>query len=150
MLTKRIKILFHKVVAKSYHEMRRIAFIWNLYSHYESDRELEHKSRHRHESYIRQFVLGQLEGLRSEVTERIGERTTIHSDVHYRHRGSQVIVIGTYRNRDYVRVFDVETPHLHSLIEHLSKEEASSRVGRFDVPHAMPFRAVYSRETFDG
>lgn len=84
----------------------------------------------------------------SEVDRKIGERTTVHADIHYKGTGSQIIVVGRYKNKDYVRAFNVRTESLSSLIDILSKEEKGANVGRFDMIGGMDFSAVYDRDKF--
>lgn len=81
-----------------------------------------------------------------DLENRIGEHTVVHADIHYR-TPHQVIVIGQYRNRDYVRVFNVEAA-LDDLVEYLRKVEKNAKVGRFDMPHSVPFSVVYERDRF--
>ncbi len=81
------------------------------------------------------------------IHKLIGERTTVHCDVHYKH-ASEVIVIGTYHNKDYVRCFHLQHDDLKSLIEELKQREKFANVGKFDMIGTMPFSAVYDRKTF--
>lgn len=83
-----------------------------------------------------------------EVDKKIGERTTVHADIGYKGTGSQVIVVGRYRNKDYVRAFTVKTESLSKLIEILSREEKGAKVGRFDTVVGFDFSAVYDRDQF--
>lgn len=84
-----------------------------------------------------------------EVDRKIGERTTIHADIGYKGTGSQIIVVGRYKNKDYVRSFNVRTENLGSLIEMLKSEERGANVGKFDMIGSMDFSAVYNRDTFE-
>lgn len=84
------------------------------------------------------------------VQRRLGEHTTISADFHARrNQPHQIIVIGQYRRRDYVRVFNLLEPDFRTLIEKLIDMERYSKVGRFDMPHATPFKAVYDKDTFE-
>jgi len=84
----------------------------------------------------------------SDMNSRLGEHTTVHADIRYKGR-SQIIVIGEYRNHDYVHVFDVDVSTLTSLIEMLQRMEKNSKVGRFDMPSTMPnLSAVYQKDRF--
>lgn len=81
--------------------------------------------------------------------KELNRHTVIHADVHYREQ-SQIIVIGRYKNRDYVRVFGLEEPDLVAMIEKLTAMEKHARVGRFDMPSTgMNISMVYDRERFD-
>jgi hypothetical protein len=84
----------------------------------------------------------------NEVDRKINERTTVHADVHYKGEGTQIIVIGRYRNKDYVRAFTVRQESLSSLIEMLRTEEKYAKVGRFDMIGGLDFSAVYDRKEF--
>lgn len=84
----------------------------------------------------------------NQVDAKIGERTTVHADIGYKGTGSQIIVIGRYQNKDYVRSFNVRNESLHSLIDMLRREEKNAGVGKFDMVGGIEFSAVYNRETF--
>jgi len=84
----------------------------------------------------------------NELRRMIGERTTVHADINYKGSGSQIIVVGRYNGKDYVRSFNVREESLHSLIEMLRNEEKYAKVGRFDMIGGMDFSAVYDRDTF--
>ena len=79
---------------------------------------------------------------------KINERTTVHADIGYKGTGSQIIVVGRYRNRDYVRSFSVRGESLSSLIEMLKQEEHNAGVGKFDMIGGIEFSAVYDRDKF--
>jgi hypothetical protein len=80
--------------------------------------------------------------------EQVNERCEVHADIHYK-SPHQIIVIGRYKNHDYVRIFGVSEPSFYQLIERLRAEEHHSRVGRFDMPGNWPtISAVYERERF--
>lgn len=69
-----------------------------------------------------------------ESNKMISERTTVHADVHLKSGMDNIIVVGRYKNHDYVRCFEVESRDFHGLIETLRRIEPSGRVGRIDVP----------------
>ena len=77
--------------------------------------------------------------------ELIRKRTTVHADVHMRDTYDQIIVIGQYRNRDYVRVFSVKPDDLLHLVGILKSMEAA--LGRIDVVHSADavIKDVFSR-----
>jgi hypothetical protein len=79
--------------------------------------------------------------------DRIGEHTTVHADIHFK-KPHQIIVVGRYRNQDYVRVFDMDEPDFVHLIERLKFIEKNSKVGRFDMVGGMSISAVYERDRF--
>jgi len=82
------------------------------------------------------------------LEEKINKQTTIHADIGYRGQGSQIIVVGRYHNKDYVRSFNIREENLHSLIELLRREHEGAKVGRFDMVGSMEFSAVYNRDEF--
>lgn len=61
-------------------------------------------------------------------------RTTVHADVNYKSGLDSIIVVGRYRNHDYVRCFQVESKDFHEFIEIFRRIEPRGRVGRIDVP----------------
>lgn len=83
-----------------------------------------------------------------DLHKMIQERTEVHADIGYKGTGSQIIVVGRYRGKDYVRSFNVRQDSLGSLIELLRNEEKYAGVGKFDMIGAMEFSAVYDRDRF--
>lgn len=80
--------------------------------------------------------------------ERLNIHTMIHTDIHTK-QPTQVIVVGYYRGKDYVRCFDVPAESLDELVAILKELEPRARVGRMDMPgHAIPFSAVYRKDRF--
>jgi hypothetical protein len=90
-----------------------------------------------------------LKSLIDKTNDRIGEHVTIHSDVHWKSNYHQIIVIGRWRNRDHVRVFNLESRTWESFVDELHEIEKNSRVGIFDLPpHSEPFSVTYERDRF--
>jgi hypothetical protein len=86
--------------------------------------------------------------MKREFSELIGDRTTVHADIHWKQK-SMIIAIGQYKKRDYVRCFDVETQDgFERLLDQLHHMEKNAHVGRFDMPHGWPFKAIYPRDRF--
>lgn len=81
-----------------------------------------------------------------DLHKRMGEHTVVHADIHYR-RADQIIVIGRYRNHDYVRVFNVDTKTFGELIEYLKRIEPQAAIGRWDLPCMNDVSIVYPRRT---
>jgi len=81
------------------------------------------------------------------LLKRINERTTVHADIHMK-TPSLVIVVGKYRNHDYVRAFPVDHDSLHGLIEYIKRVEPRARVGRMDINPSIKFSSVYRDERF--
>lgn len=69
-----------------------------------------------------------------ETKLMITERTTVHADIHYKSGMDTIIVVGRYRNHDYVRCFNVESKDFHEFVEILRRIEPRGRIGRIDVP----------------
>jgi len=111
----------------------QIKKIWNLPETNKEDRE---------------FFLRHINRI-DRLERKIAERTTVHADIGYKGTGSQIIVVGRYRNKDYVRSFNVRTENLSSLIELLRQEEKGANVGKFDMIGGIEFSAVYNRDTFE-
>ena len=80
-----------------------------------------------------------------QVHNRLGEHTTVHMDL-CQESPSQIIVIGQYRNRDYVHVFNVDEESFLNIIERLRTYEPNAKLGRCDVPPLIPFSSVYPHE----
>ena len=116
------------LLGKSKEIINRIKVLWKVSAEYDKDKEAV------------RWAIGKLH-------DRIGKHTTIHADIHWK-RPHQIIVVGKYKNRDYVRVFDVRAEDLAYLVEHLKALEPRAKVGRFDMPHAMPLSVVYERDRF--
>lgn len=79
----------------------------------------------------------------AELEKLVKDRTNIAVDVGFR-SASHVIVIGRYRNVDYVQTFEMDTPSLGSLIEQLRERERYGSVKRVDAPPQI--RAVFKRD----
>jgi len=77
----------------------------------------------------------------NDLREIIKERTEYHLDVHsYVKHNSQVILIGKYCKRDFVKCYNIPDQELDFLIDHCIELEKYSTIGRVD---AMPeFSAV--------
>ena len=72
---------------------------------------------------------------RVEASENlISYRTTVHADIHYKSGMDSIIVVGRYRNHDYVRCFNVERKDFHEFVEIFKRIEPRGRIGRIDVP----------------
>lgn len=107
----------------------KIVKLWKISKEYENDK-----------SWIYNRIM--------YLEKKINICTTVHVDIHT-HQPNQVIVIGKFNGRDYVRCFDIDG-NLRELIEYLKDNYRSAKVGRMDMPyHGMPFSAVYDRNRFD-
>lgn len=84
----------------------------------------------------------------SEVHRKLNENTTVHADIGWKDTGTQIIVIGRYRNKDYVRAFTINQESLSGLIDLLNEQEKYAKRGRFDMVGGMDFSAVYDRDRF--
>ena len=80
-----------------------------------------------------------------EAVKFIRDKTEISADVSFnKHGASQVIVIGRYRNRDYIQVYTISSDHFTGLVETLREWERYATVRRVDAP--IGFREVIDRE----
>lgn len=81
-----------------------------------------------------------------ELEKLVRDRTNIAVDVGFR-GASHVIVVGRYKNADYVQTYSLDTPHLTALIGQLRDMERHGSVRRVDAP--PQFRAVFERDLHD-
>jgi hypothetical protein len=77
------------------------------------------------------------------IKDRTNIHTNIHTDVHYK-SDNQIIVIGRYKNRDYIQTFNVSSEDFPTLIKQLHQMERYGHVTRIDAPPMM--RAVVERD----
>jgi hypothetical protein len=109
--------------------LKRIEDIWNLPS----------KNKDEYHNIMNILVL---------LEQRINENCEVHADIHYK-EPHQIIVIGRYKGKDYVRVFGVSEPSFVNLVDRLRHEEKGSKVGRFDMMANWPeISVVYPNERF--
>lgn len=78
-----------------------------------------------------------------ELEKLVRDRTNIAVDVGFR-SASHVIVVGRYKNADYVQTYALDTPDLAAMIDQLRQMERHGAVRRVDAP--PQFRAVFKRE----
>lgn len=68
----------------------------------------------------------------------IKERTSIHADVNFNSRDdSQIIMIGRYRNNDYIQTFSVNRGDFEGLLEQLRQMEKYGVVRHVDTVPMM-------------
>ena len=112
---------------------KRLVRLWQLSEQYDKNRSSD---------------ISLVKGYLNDFQAQLNEHTVVHADIHYK-QPSQVIVIGRYRNNDYVRVFNLEHNGFEDLVDKLREMERNAEVGRFDLPsHAFPFSAVYKKDRF--
>jgi hypothetical protein len=73
----------------------------------------------------------------------VRDRTNIAVDVGFR-SASHVIVIGRYKNNDYIQTFSVEHDDLTLLVDRLRQMERHGEVRRVDAP--PPLRGAFARD----
>lgn len=86
------------------------------------------------------------EKMRRQITravQMIRSRTGIHADIGYRPSESQVILIGRYKNRDYIQVHDLQAENFEQIIHHLKDLEQYGEIRKVDAP--IGFNAVVER-----
>lgn len=79
----------------------------------------------------------------AELEKLVRDRTNIAVDVGFK-SASHVIVVGRYKNADYVQTYALDTPDLAALIDQLRQMERHGAVRRVDAP--PQFRAVFERD----
>ncbi len=73
-----------------------------------------------------------------EAVKMIKDRATIHADVHSAHgQQSQIIMIGRYRNRDYIQVFEVRPDDFSGLLRQCIEMQKYAHMGKIDAPIGM-------------
>jgi short-subunit dehydrogenase involved in D-alanine esterification of teichoic acids len=77
------------------------------------------------------------------LEDLVAHHTDINVDVNYAGL-SHVIVMGRYRNNDYVQTFAVNEQDLNGLIDRLKQMERYGTVNRIDSPPM--FQAIFKRE----
>ena len=69
-----------------------------------------------------------------ELRKIIKERTEYHIDVHqYTRHNSQIILIGKFRNNDFVKCYDIPDDMFKDLITHCRELEKYSQRGKIDA-----------------
>lgn len=79
----------------------------------------------------------------AELEKLVRDRTSIAVDVGFK-SANHVVVVGRYRNADYVQTYVLDTQDLSGLIEQLRHMEKHGVVRRVDGPPV--FRAVFERD----
>ncbi|MCJ7434044.1 MAG: hypothetical protein MUO77_11205 [Anaerolineales bacterium] len=74
----------------------------------------------------------------------IRERTEVHADIHMK-SPAQVIMIGQYRGKDFVNIYDVGQGDFETLLRHLKEVNRYATPGRFDMPWPM-IKTVIDKE----
>lgn len=98
---------------------------------------------------LKRIVAGYDENLRCaharilELEQLVKDRTNIAVDVGFR-SANHVIVIGRYKNADYVQTYQIDTPEMSGLIDQLREMQKYGEVRRVDAPPS--FRAVFKRD----
>lgn len=81
-----------------------------------------------------------------EATSLIRDRTEVHLDIAAnRERGQNtVILVGRYKNRDYVQCYQVNEHHFRDFLEHLQDVQRYGEIRYVDAPPA--FKAIINKE----
>jgi hypothetical protein len=79
-----------------------------------------------------------------QLDKLVKDRTDIAVDFGYMWDSSHVIVLGRYRNRDYVQTYRLDHQEFVQLIDRLRAMERHGVVRRLDAPPAV--RAVFERD----
>ena len=78
----------------------------------------------------------------ADLEKVVGDRTTIGVDFGFKDP-NMVVLVGRYRNQDYVEVYPLEAPDFAAFMDHLNAIKRYGRIRRLDGPPA--FRAVMER-----
>ncbi len=125
----------HKVIFILKVLPKKFLFFWNLSALYQDDIGFYNSVREHNAQFI------------ERLDEKIGERTMTHADIHFK-TSSQVIVIGRYRGKDFVKAYPIENDSLNDIINIMKRMESNSHVGRIDMPSTMSFSALYKKDRF--
>lgn len=83
----------------------------------------------------------------TQYMNTVRELTTINVDVHtYNKSPCNVVMVGRYRNTDYVEIFSVRPDDFSNFIEMFRDWRKQGRIDRIDCPPQM--KAVFEREKF--
>jgi len=86
----------------------------------------------------------------SELEHRVGDKTTIHCDIHQL-KDDMIIAVGRYRNHDLVRIFNVGSYDFVDLIKQLKQLEKHARIGKLDHGSSSDWlRKGIEKHTKDG
>lgn len=113
----------------------RIKFLWNLMDNYNDFKD-----------YI-ESDLDSVECWLDKLQDQVGEMTTTHCDIHMKDE-SQVIVVGRYRNRDFVKAYTIKQKNFEEIVKILRSMEKNSKVGFIDMPSTMKFSSLYEHDRF--
>jgi len=76
----------------------------------------------------------------TDAVQTIKDRTTLHADVSPYHRNgnmSQIILIGRYRNRDFIQTFEVLPDDFNGLVHQCIDMQKYAHMGRIDAVPMM-------------
>jgi hypothetical protein len=79
----------------------------------------------------------QLQQRLQSVENLIRERTDIHADIGFNARDNFAIVVGRYKDRDYIQVHALPSDTFQILVEMLRKEQKHARLRIVDAPPAF-------------
>ena len=76
----------------------------------------------------------------NDAVQTIKDRTTLHADVsHYRRDShmNQIILIGRYRNRDYIQTYQVQPDDFEGLVRQCIEMQKYAYLSKIDAPYGM-------------
>lgn len=76
----------------------------------------------------------------------IKERTNISVDIGYLKGANYVVLVGHYKNRDYVNVYDLNGDSFADIVDQLRQMRQHGNIHRVDAPQS--FKAVFEPELF--
>ncbi|KKN66524.1 hypothetical protein LCGC14_0470580 [marine sediment metagenome] len=83
----------------------------------------------------RSFLFQKIE----DAEQFIRDRTTVDVDVGIspQNHSSQIIVVGRYRNNDYIQTYQMPDHDFTALVEHLRELSKYATIQRIDAPYGM-------------
>lgn len=81
----------------------------------------------------------------AQYIERVKDLTSVNFDIHQR-QGSNVVMVGRYRNHDYVEIHTMSDETFSDLVKMFTEYRKQGRIDRIDTaPH---IKAVFEREKY--
>lgn len=69
-----------------------------------------------------------------EAQQLIKDRTEVHADIHtYNPNDSRIIVIGNYKNTDYIEIFPVGNGQFNNIVDELKHQSKYGNIKRVDA-----------------
>ena len=82
------------------------------------------------------------------LEDKLADLTSVNMDIHYK-GPTNVIVLGRYRNKDYIKIFDIHESDLNEIIKDLERISIPSRFGRIDSMPGIDLTIDSYADNFD-